>query len=932
MRTLLTLCFLVCISVLKAQTTASVSGKLVDTVGHQSLKNASVALLQTTDSAVVAVVLATETGSFSIKNIPFGSYLLQMSFQGYQSVIKQVTLQQHNAHLQLGTFAMRPVATQLTEVTVQQSPMVIKKDTVEYNAGSFKTKPNAVVEDLLKKLPGVTVAKDGTVTAHGEQVQRILVDGKRFFGDDPKMATKNLPPDIVDKIQVYDAQSDQSTFTGFDDGSRTKTINITTKKDKRKGIFGKASAGIGNQDRYENSLNMSKFNNGQQITVVGQANNVNRQAFSMQDFLGSVNKGGGGGRGNNNNNTTVSNNNGITTTIAGGINYKDAWSKKVDASGSYFYNHLQVNKATNSLTENIVPNDSSLFNRQTSTSDNTNLNHRFNYNIEAAIDTNNQLIVRPNIAWQQTDAHSNTQSLFNKGTQASTGNTQQATNNQNSGYNGSVEATYRHRFRKKGQSFSVNLTAGGNSNNGNGTNMGAQNNAQPLPPKIIDQVSTSNNHNQNISTNVSFTQPIAARQLLELSYNYSYRTGESNKDVYANSGVDNTYTLSVDSLTNHFNNTNFSHRVGIGYRLQGENYQFNISNGIQFAQLQSNNLTKQSSFNRHFTNLFPTAHFTYNYSRTKSLRINYNGRTNQPSIAQLQPVVDNSSQINVKIGNIRLTQEFNHTFQLRYSAFNTSSFNNFFAFVNAAFTSNKIVNSITQLANGNQRTTYENKNGAYSVSAFAYKGIALAKPKSNLGFTTNIQHSREVGLINGNSSYTYQTALGQTISWTMNLQERFDLVFATTANYNWVRYNLLPQNNANYFSQVVSAEPTYTFKNGWILSADFDYTYNTGRANGYNIAVPLFNASIARQLFKKKEGEIKLSVYDLFSQNQSVTRNVTNNTITDAQNLVLQQYFVLSFTYQLRKFPGSNQGQNPQQNMRNMMRQMYRGGGMGRMP
>ena len=236
----------------------------------------------------------------------------------------------------MGTIYLSPAAHDLGNVTVIQSAIQMKKDTIEFTASAFKTKPNAVAEDLLKKMPGMEVGKDGTIKSQGEQVQRVLVNGKRFFGDDPKMATKNLPPDVIDKIQVFDDQSDQSKFTGFDDGNRVKTINITTKKDMRKGMFGKAVAGIGTDGNYDESFNFSKVNGDQQITVLGQANDINKQSFTQQNLGGG--RGGGGGRtsggfggfGGNN----AGGGSGITTVWAGGLNYRDAWSKKVDAYGS----------------------------------------------------------------------------------------------------------------------------------------------------------------------------------------------------------------------------------------------------------------------------------------------------------------------------------------------------------------------------------------------------------------------------------------------------------------------------------------------------------------------------------------------------------------------------------------------------------------------
>ena len=356
---------------LMAQNTATLKGKLIDSVGKQALKDASITILEAKDSTLDVFGLAKADGSFIVEKISFGEMIVMIKFQGYEAYTKNVNFSKANASVDLGTIYLRLAANDLGEVTVTQSPITIKKDTVQFNASSFKTKPNAVMEDLLKKLPGVQVEADGTVKAQGENVQRILVDGKRFFGDDPKLATKNLPPDMIDKIQVFDALNDQSAFTGFDDGNRIKTINITTKKDKRKGYFGRAILGGGSdseEGRYDNSVNLSYFNGDRQLTFTGQANNVNKQNFGAQDLFGGGGGGGrtivvaGGGRGGGGGATN--NSGGIIRTLAAGLNYKDIWGKKTEVSGSYFFNDMQTLREQNSFTQNLIPGnpDSSIFN------------------------------------------------------------------------------------------------------------------------------------------------------------------------------------------------------------------------------------------------------------------------------------------------------------------------------------------------------------------------------------------------------------------------------------------------------------------------------------------------------------------------------------------------------------------------------------------
>lgn len=931
-----------------AQTSGTIKGKLIDSVGKQSLKDASITVLDSKDSTLEVFGLAKTDGTFELKNIALGKMIVQITFQGYKPVNKNVTLSKENAVVDLGEVAMTIQSKDLQEVIVQTSPITIRKDTIEYNAGSFKTKPNAVVEDLLKKLPGVEVAKDGSIKAQGETVSRVLVDGKRFFGDDPKMATKNLPPDMVDKIQVYDAQSDQSAFSGFDDGTRTKTINITTKKDRRKGFFGKAMAGGGNNGRYESSLNFNRFNGNQQISFIGQANNVNRQAFSVQDILGTLGTAGGGRGGAGGGGGAIAtisglggggSSNGITTTIAGGLNYKDVWSKKTEVSGSYFYNNLAIDRDSRSLTERFSgTSDSSIFTNQNTTARTKNENHRINFNIETQIDSSNSLIVRPNFSYQQTEANNRSISTGTRGKLTNLTLNDQTTNSASNGYTGSIDATFRHRFKTKGRTFSVNITGGANTNDANGKNYTNSTDYMRAINTITDQISTTKSDGKNISTNLSYTEPVGKNQLIEIGYNYSYRISTSDRQTFKYNNTTKDYTDVVTNLTNKFENINYSNRGSLGYRVQNTKFNLGATMGLQFSTLNSVNQSKVGNdVNKTFTNLFPTANFTYNFTRSKNLRVNYSGRTNIPSVSQLQPVPDNSNVLNVKLGNTNLGQEFTNSLRVFYSSFDIFKLRNLFASVNVSTTSNKIVNNVYQYANGYDTTTYTNKNGAYSLSGFLNYGFQFGKNKIRLNFTTNLAHSRDISIIhnftsggnpNDTLNYTYNSSIGQTIGTGFNIKEKFDLNFTATTTYFIVKNTnqATAANNANYFTQNITIEPTYTFKGGWVLGTDLDYNYTGGLTAGYNASVPLWNASLSKLLFKNQAGELKLAIYDILNQNVSVSRSVTGNTVTDQQSTVLKQYFSVTFAYNLRKFAGAGQ------QMPAMFRNMMRGTNMRNMP
>lgn len=918
-KTIMVMAVLLIASASMAQKSGSVKGKLIDSVGRQSLKDASVIILNVSDSSMEMYGLTKDDGSFEIKNIPFGKMIVLVSFQGYTPQHKNITVNAANPNIDLGNIYLTIQAKDLGNVTVTESPIRLKTDTVEFNAGSFKTKPNAVAEDLLKKLPGVEVDKSGAIKAQGETVQRILVDGKRFFGDDPQMATKNLPPDIIDKIQVFDDVSDQSKFTGFDDGNRVKTINFTTKKDKRKGYFGKGMAGAGNDGNYDESFNIHRFNGDRQISLLGQANDINKQNFTPQDILGNSGGRRGGGR---IGATSGSNANGITTTWAGGFNYRDAWDKNTDAYGSYFYNNQHIATSQQSLTQNILTKDSSVFNNQTQSSVQGNQNHQINFNLEERIDTSNSIVFRPNVSFQTSAPNSSATTVTTGGLNGTPINHSTSRNNStNSGFSiNNANLQFRHKFNKRFRTFSVDMNLSANNNNGDGFNYAINQFYKPfVKTDTINQHYVDSLHSFSISPTISYTEPLSKNQVLEFNYNYSYNMNNTINKTYQFDNNSHNYVKFDSLFSNSYNFTSTSNRFTINYRLQNPKYNFNIGSGVQFLTQNSNNTTKNILVSHNYINLTPTANFRYSFSRTKNLRIFYNGRTGQPSVSQLQPLKTTSDSINFQVGNPGLKPQFTHSLRFLYASFDPVTQHIIFATVNASAITNDIQGSIIQNPNGGKTTTYVNLGGTYNVSGYFNYGFPLKKPKSNLNFITNISYNQSQTLVDAVSNFTRNTTLGETIRWTTNLKNNFDMNFSSATTYNIARYTLQPTQNANYYTQTLSAEITYYSKSGWIAASNFDYTYNGNRAAGYNSSVPLWNPGIAKQFLKNKAGELRLSVFDMLNQNVSVTRNISGNTIQDVKANVLTRYVMLTFTYNLRNFAGQ------QQKMPGFMQGMFRG-------
>jgi hypothetical protein len=914
-------------SALYAQSSGVLKGKIIDSASRQPLKGATIAILNVEDSSVVLYGFSKEDGSFQIEKIPFDSYYYQVSFSGLAPAEAKFTVSAAKAEHEAGSIYLNPSSKLLEEVVIRTAPLVVNGDTLEFDAARVKTIPNATTEDLLKKLPGVEVDKDGTVKAQGENVTRILVDGKKFFGSDPKLATRNLPADIIDKIQVIDALSEQSEFTGFDDGNRVKTINIVTKKDRRKGWFGKASAGIGTNDRTANSLSANRFNGNQQISLVGQYNNVNNQNFSIQDFLGAMSTGGsitagaraGGGSnraGGGSANLFAGNASGIPTTKALGINYNDTWSKKTMANASVFYNNINAVNNRDRYRETFLLDEASLFNTNTVISKNSNENYRANFEIDHRFDTLNSVLVRPEYSTQSTDNYSTTNSYTTKGT-TPLNELQSQTNSKNSGYNFSNSVLYRHRFRNPGQTLSINLTQGFNTNDRYSTTL-SYNHTFGRRTDTLDQVSSTQREGENLGANLSFTQRVTTRSQLELTYSYNHSENKSDQQTFRLNKQTGKRDLVVPNLTNLFENSNESQRAGINYRVQlSSEWNYALGMAVQHAELTSDNLSKKTFLQQSFVNFFPNFNIQFRKSRARNLRFNYRGSTQQPSITQLQDVIDNTNVLNIRSGNPALRQEFNNNFNFVYNTVNVQTFQSFSLSLNASTTSNKIATAYTintgydsilvdgyKLGPGAQFSKPKNMDGAFSVGGNISYSFPVVTPKSNVTLSSRISFNRDVNLVNDAVNYTRNYVLGGGLRITMNLKERFDLNFSGNTTYSLARYSVDKERNGDFLTYRLSVEPTYISKTGWTLSNDFDYIMNRGQSDGFNESIPLWNAGLAKLFMKNKQAEIRLSVFDLLDQNKSITRNVEQNYVEDVRSQVLNRYFLLSFTYNLRNFKG----------------------------
>jgi hypothetical protein len=909
-----------CTLATQAQKNGNIKGLLYDSLAKQPVASATITVLKKKDSSLVTFTMSDTKGRFELTGLADGDYRLLITHVNYHGSSKSITLNETDRSKDLGNVFMQDAAQVLSEVvvTAEAPPVTLIGDTVQYNAGSFKTPPNANVEQLLKKMPGIQVEKDGTIKAQGQEVKRVMVDGKEFFGTDPKIATRNLPSDAIDKVQVYDKASDAAQLTGFDDGNSEKTINLKLKKDKKKGLFGKATVGGGNEGRYEGRFNLNSFKGARQLSVIGMGNNTNAEGFSFMDMLGfsgglsNVSRSGGavtissndpsigGFAGGNNNNS-------IRTIWGGGINYNNIIGNSTDFTSSYFYNRYSPRIEKETRQQNFLS-DGSVQNRLSkSNSNNINNSHRLNMSADIKLDSFHSIKISPSLGYQSTDNSSYSEyetrrqnnNLVNQGF-----NNNHSTSD---GYNFSNNILFRKRFRTRGRTFSLSLTTNLNASDGEGNQLSVNKffnpDGSPFRTDSINQRSDNSSDMRSYNVRAVYTEPVTKNSLLEFSASNSLSKSTSEKTTWDYDKISGKYDAVNAALSNHFENTYGYTNAGVRWRSQFKQWNFAVGANWQKADLEGNIIagTKDSMINQTFYNILPSARFQYNFTKFKNLQVNYTASTNQPSMSQLSPVPDISNPLNIRLGNPDLKQEYSHMATINFMSVNPFRNKNLFTFFTVRQTNNKIVNYDTIDAFGVKSTRPVNVDGVYNVNGTVSVGLPVRFLKGNINFSTGVGYDKNKQFINGVGNTINTLTVGPNVRLDMNPTDKFDVSLNAGINYNKSDYSLQSSLNTTYFSQNYGADINWQLPRSFYFSTDFSYTVNNRLADGFNLRVPLWNASISKQFLRFNRGELKLTAFDLLNENVNISRSSNNNYIEDSRVRTLQRYFMLSFTYSLSK-------------------------------
>ena len=889
------------------QSGVNVTGSVVEQGSDTPIEQATVRLLNVKDSAMVRGVVSARNGSFTLKNVKKGSYLLHITFIGYDPLYQPLQITGKKNPVNVGKLELSDGAIELGEaVVIGKAPEVtVRNDTVEYNADSYKVTEGSVLEDLLKKMPGVEVDSEGKITVNGKEVKKVMVDGKEFFSDDPKVASKNLPAKMIDKLQVLDKKSDMAQMTGFDDGEEETVINLTVKPGMKQGWFGNAYGGYGSKDRYEGNAMVNRFVNNDQITFMGGANNTNNMGFSdLASTMFSGMGGGGGRRGG------FGAGSGITSSGNAGLNFsKEFKPDKLTLGGNTRYSHSDNDARSKSDRQNILPGDSSSYDNSEAMSRTKSDNFGVDFRLEWKPDTMTQLIFRPSfsLSHSMNDNFSDATTLDNE---RDTVNTNKSSNySESNGYNLNASIDFSRKLNNKGRVFSATLSGGNSDSYSDGMNRSDIvyfNQTDALKNSIIDQRSRYDNKGFNYRAYVSWVEPIGHNNFIQATYSISQRKQEALKNVY-NQDADGIYNVLDSAYSQSYRNHFISQRASLSFKSQRAKFNYTIGLNLDPSYSSSENFvgdTTLSKITRKVVNLSPMAQFNYMFDKRTNLRIMYNGRTSQPSMTQLQPVADISDPTNITIGNPDLNPRYTNNVFIRFQQFTPEKQRAFMIMANGSY----IINDIVSYTSYNQETgvkttTYKNVNGNYSGNVRMMLNTPLKNKKFSINSMTMASFANSNGYINEEKNTNRNLILSERGGIDFR-SSYLDLGVNGNIRYNATSNSLQKENNQNTFNYGAGGYTTIYLPLNFKIESDVNWSTNSGYGDGFKQNEVLWNASASKSFLKNNQGTLRFKIYDILRQRSNISRSVTASYIQDSEYNTLGSYFMVHFIYRFSIFKG----------------------------
>ncbi|WP_127846606.1 outer membrane beta-barrel protein [Psychroflexus aestuariivivens] len=910
---LFALCFILFTSLLSAQE-YTISGRIIDKTTNQTLSSATIYAESVQDSTMLNYTISDKSGDFSVEiKTKSPKIRLNVSYTGmqpYQNIIELT-----DSEIDLGDIKMQEMASNLDEVIlkVDRSPITIKQDTLEFNAASFKTRPNANLEETLKELPGVEVDASGNITVNGKPVQRIMVNGKEFFGDDPKIATKNLPKEIINKIQVVDTKTKSQEFTGEEGDSENKTINITIDEDKNRGFFSRATVGGGTDERYEMSGIANYFQNERRLSILASSNNINSSGFSFDevyDAMGSraysVTRNSGGSFGINGIN--FGNNNGITKSETAGLNFVDEWDDKYEISTDYFYGGNETRTRTSTRRENILP-DRNFFSNSENSSIRDNDSHRGNMDFSIEPDTLTRISIRPSININKgTSQSSNTsESLDENGDLFNSSISENNSENTSLNFNNNLYAT--RKFGDRGAFVSLNFrNRNSKTESDNFFFSERQTFGDNANTEIQDQLISEDNHSDSYELGARYRAVMTENLFLDFSYSYEIESSKNERSVFDFNDSTNDYSDFNENLSNEFEVKGEKHIPSFGLQYEGEKLRTGFDVGLLNTSLKTENLIQNVGFDNDFNNLFASANIRYSFEKSKRLSFYYRNSTDIPNVQQLQPVRIQTNPLNVIEGNPNLKPSFSQRISANFNNFDFKTRSGYGFYANYTYITDQVVSVNFTDEDLLRTTTYDNISGVQNAYLnFYYSKQIKSENEDTYRLRGNIngRYAKNLGFTNGQRFESENYVISPGLGITYEKDEVVTLTPRFGIDYNLRNYNINSDRNEEFTNLNFSFEATTYWPKNVVFGNDITYFKYGNVAADFRSTSLQWNMSLGYQ-FLDENATLKFKVYDLLDQNIGTRRTTGDDFVQDTDQLILERYFMVSFTYKFSKFGGKD--------------------------
>ncbi|WP_316844774.1 outer membrane beta-barrel family protein [Pedobacter psychrodurus] len=926
-RLLLSLCLLVFISSYsKAQNLHTIKGRTIDTASTTLLSGTSVAVLNAKDSTLVKFTRTAENGSFELSGIKNGKFILLVSYPKYADFVDHFTLDSTTQVKDYGKINLTGMAKILADVIIKgnRTAIKIKGDTTEFDPKAYNIEPNSKVEDLLKQFPGFQIDKDGKITAQGKTVPKVLVDGEEFFGDDPTLVTKNLRADMVESVQLYDKASDQASFTGIDDGEKTKTLNIKLKEDKKNGYFGKVQGGYGTKDFYQGQAMFNKFWGKKKFSAYGILGNNGTVGLGWDDrdkYGGSggmtMTDDGGmyfsyGGGDDFDSYDGRYNGQGLPVARTGGLHFDNKWNKdKESLNTNYKIGSIRVKGDRNSISQNNLTSGI-----QNSNSDESYDNDMFKQKLDATyeikIDTTLTMKVNIDGALKK----SNTSSRFKTSTTGENdillNSSDRTISNEADDQNFNMNVLLTKKLKKKGRTLSLNLNQSINKNNTEGY-LNSENKRRIVETGVIvdsltNQRKVNDITNNAFKLNVAYTEPLSKTLTVILNYGLTSMNGKSDRRSFNKSGSGN-YDVLDTLYSNNFELNQLINQGGAIFNYKKGKTVVNFGSKFSGVNFKQEDVYHNKTYIRNFVNYMPQASYQYRFSQQKSFRLSYNGNTNQPSLDQLQPVRVNNDPFNVVIGNQDLRPSFRSNINANYNSYKVLTNQSIWLSGSYSFTSNPIVSDVTTDNVGKSTFKYVNFNDKMQTNFYLYGQISRKIKVLDMNVGLNVD-------ANGNSSYNFITTdlvrnLNNTKNYTygggLNIskykEKSYSFYSRFGPTYNMSRVSVGRNSDGWGLAGYISGNVQLPGKIE--ISTDGDYQYN-GKTQVLTESFKRFiwNAALTKKFFKSENLKFSLSVNDILNQNVGFDRSASNTTISQSSYTTIQRYFMFSLSWDFSKMGG----------------------------